>query len=404
MALTNWPYILFWTALGILFYCYVGYGLLIFFLTKFHPAKNAKAKAQPGVLPAVTLVISAFNEENVLAQKINNTLQLDYPTELLTVIFVTDGSTDSSRSLLARHTQFSVLHQDERMGKHAALKRAMRNVTTPVVVFSDANSMLNVEAISKMIRHFDDPKVGAVAGEKRIVKDADQSLIGEAEGLYWRYESFLKRMDASLYTVTGAAGELFSIRTSLFKESSENMILDDFIISAQICMQGFKIAYEPEAYAFEHPSVSLKEEEKRKVRISAGAYQSIPFISPCLNFYKRPLLSFQFISRRILRWIFCPPLIIALMIANIFIVMYYPFHFFYASILVAQIVFYVCAFLGWLKAKKERSTGIFTVPFYFAFMNFCLIKGFLKYMRGEQSALWEKSLRENGEWEVAGTK
>jgi poly-beta-1,6-N-acetyl-D-glucosamine synthase len=387
--------IIFWLSAAVLFYCYFGYAGIAFLFTRLKKIfRSQKRKDIPasGLAP-VTLIITAFNEETVLEQKIRNTLEINYPADKLSVIFVTDGSTDGSGDIIRKYPIFTLLHQQDRKGKYAAIKRAMRQVKTPVVIFSDANSMLNRECILHIVSHYASPSVGAVAGEKRVVRE-QHSVVGEAEGLYWQYESFLKKMDAGLYTVTGAAGELFSIRSSLFKELDDEIILDDFICSMQVCMQGYRIDYEPDAFATEHPSASLAEEEKRKVRISAGAYQSIGYLTGCMNFIKQPLLAFQFISRRLLRWIFCPVLIICLLASNIFIATGHHSYSFYNWTLYLQIVFYLLAAMGLMLAGSGKKTGLLTIPFYFVFMNYCLVKGFFKFIRRKQTVLWEKSLRQ----------
>ncbi|NOT49724.1 MAG: glycosyltransferase family 2 protein [Chitinophagaceae bacterium] len=388
-------FIIFWVSVAVLVYCYFGYGLIAFLLVQLKKLFIQKKERLGGneLLP-VTLIITAFNEEAILEQKIRNTLAINYPGDKLSVIFVTDGSTDDSNRIIKQYPVFSLLHQQDRQGKYAAIKRAMRQVQTSVVVFSDANTMLNSDCIRHIISHYQYPVVGAVAGEKRVNMEPYASAVGKAEGLYWQYESFLKKMDAGLYTVTGAAGELFSIRTSLFKELDNEIILDDFITSMRVCVQGYKIAYEPNAFATEHPSASLAEEEKRKVRISAGAYQSIGYLAGCLNVFKQPVLAFQFISRRLLRWIFCPVLIIALLLSNIFIAINYAQPDFYSWTLYVQLFFYLLALTGWLLASSGKKPGLFTIPFYFIFMNYCLVKGFIKFIRGKQTVLWEKSLRQ----------
>ncbi|MBK5270762.1 MAG: glycosyltransferase family 2 protein, partial [Bacteroidia bacterium] len=308
----------FWLSISLLFFCYIGYGILLFLVNglRFILFPKRKKNAFDDLLPA-TLVVVAYNEEDILEQKIKNTFEIDYPPDKLKIIFVTDGSSDRSVQLIGRYPSITLMHQQERRGKIAAIKRAMQSIQTPIVIFSDANTMLNKESIRLLAKHYHNPDVGGVAGEKKILMDHKVSAVGEAEGLYWRYESFMKKLDAEFNTVVGAAGELFSIRTALFKELRDDLILDDFIISMQVCLQGYKIAYEPGAFAIEAASVSLAEEEKRKVRISAGAYQSIGYLKNCLNVIKYPLLSFQYISRRLLRWIFCPLMLIILLFTNI---------------------------------------------------------------------------------------
>src|SRR6266705_663667 len=221
--------ILFWLSLTLLFYCYIGYGLILFIRNEikriFYPLKR---KDGFELLP-VTLVVAAYNEEPVLLQKIKNCFEIDYPGHLFKIIFITDGSTDGSAEIIRRHDSITLLHRTERNGKSAALKRAMQFVQTPIVVFSDANSMLNPGCLKAIVRHYSNERVGGVAGEKKIFQDGHSSAVGQAEGLYWQYESFIKKQEADFNTVVGAAGELFSIRTKLFQPGADDLILDDFI-------------------------------------------------------------------------------------------------------------------------------------------------------------------------------
>jgi biofilm PGA synthesis N-glycosyltransferase PgaC len=389
--------VFFWVSFSVLFFCYFGYGLLLFLFNEIKRiAGSRKKEGHVEEWIPVTIIIPAFNEALLLDQKIKNTLSIDYPADKLKIIFVTDGSTDGSAAIIKKYPSIIWLHQAERKGKLAAIKRAMLEAKTPVVVFSDANAILNRECIQKIAVHYNDPATGGVAGEKKIINDEHSSAVGEAEGIYWNYESFMKKQDAAFNTVVGAAGELFSIRTELFPILNDNIILDDFIISMKICLQGYKIKYEPGAFATEFPSASLAEEKKRKIRISAGAYQSIGYLKGALNFFKYPLLSFQYISRRLLRWIFCPLMLVILLLASILLVTAAS-HNFYLIFLFMQLFFYVAAFAGWLIIRSGKRAGILTIPFYFVFMNYCLVKGFIKFMKGKQTVLWEKSIRQAGE-------
>lgn len=401
------PLIFFWISLFTLFFCYIGYGLFIYFLNilgkhfiggfRQSERNNPRpAEGHPELVkePAVTLVIAAYNEGLDLKQKLENTLAIDYPTDKLKVIFVTDGSTDGSEKIIDEHIGVILLHEKQRQGKLAAITRAMRQVETPIVVFSDANAMLNKECIKKIVAHYDDPAIGGVAGEKKIISRQEPSAIGEAEGLYWQYESFMKKQDARFYTVAGAAGELFSIRTHLFEIPRHDLILDDFILSMQVCLKGYKIGYEPGAFATELPSASLKEEMKRKIRISAGAYQSIGYLKGALNFIKHPLLSFQYISRRLLRWIFCPWMLVIVMATNCIIITDINAHPFYYWFLFAQLFFYTLALAGWWLMRSGGSIGVMAIPFYFLFMNYCLVRGLIRFIKREQSVQWERSMRE----------
>jgi cellulose synthase/poly-beta-1,6-N-acetylglucosamine synthase-like glycosyltransferase len=385
--------ITFWLSVAILFYCYVGYGVLLFAWNNARRFFSSPKVSPDFELLPVTLVVAAYNEEAVLEQKIHNTLQIDYPRHLLQVIVITDGSTDNSPNLISPYEFITHLHQTKRQGKSAALRRAMRFVRTPIVVFSDANSMLNPDCIRAMVRHFHDKRVGGVAGEKKIAGDGCASIIGEAEGLYWKYESFMKKQESNFNTVVGGAGELFSVRTELFQLPDDNLILDDFMISMRVCLEGYKVKYEPGAYALECPSVSLGEEEKRKVRIAAGAYQCTEYLNQGLDLFKYPLLSFQYFSRRLLRWIASPVLIVMILLSNVWLAVHQQGVIF-NSLLLAQLLFYSLAFVGRFLVAAGWRAGILNIPFYFLFMNLCLVRGFFKYIQGRQTVLWEKSMRE----------
>jgi biofilm PGA synthesis N-glycosyltransferase PgaC len=385
---------IFWVSIGILTYCYLGYAIMASIFIYIRRIFIKQSKAHDAFLIPVTIIVTAYNEEKVLESKISNILGLDYPSELLNLIFVTDGSYDNSATVVRKYPSIQLMHQPERQGKYAAIKRAMKQVTTPVVVFCDANTILNSQALKRIVRHYEDEKVGGVAGEKKILLNGNMSAVGKAEGLYWKYESLMKRIDASLFTVVGAAGELFSIRTNLFHHTESDMILDDLVISMKICINGYRIAYEPKAFSTELPSASIAEEEKRKVRIAAGAYQSIAMLLPALNFIRRPLLAFQYISRRLFRWLLGPFLLPVVFCSNLLIVTSIPHGLFYEIFILGQLLLYVMAFAGALLTRFGNTPGIFTIPFYFIFMNYCLLKGFTRYLNKDQSVLWEKSLRQ----------
>jgi cellulose synthase/poly-beta-1,6-N-acetylglucosamine synthase-like glycosyltransferase len=218
-------------------------------------------------------------------------------------------------------------------------------------------------------------------------------VAGSGEGLYWKYESTLKRLDSQLYTVVGAAGELFSIRTSLYEYVGDNVLLDDFVISLRICAKGYRVVYDPEAYAMETPSASLAEEQKRKIRISAGAFQSMVMLKGLLNIFKTPVLSFQYISHRVLRWTLCPLFLPIVLITNILIVLLNDSTF-YNLLLGGQLLFYFAVAIGWFFSSRNRKIPLLYVLYYFFFLNVSLYLGFIRYLKGSQSVLWEKAARE----------
>ena len=208
--------IVFWISLFIVFYTYIGYGILLYVLVHIKRLFIQPIKRVDGSFtPSLTLIVAAYNEASVIEEKIKNTLALIYPKDKSQIIFVTDGSTDNTPTIIANYPQIQLLHKDGRSGKINAVHRAMEEVKTEIVVFTDANTFLNENALLRIAKHYADPKVGAVSGEKRVAIEANADATA-GEGFYWKYESALKKWDAELYSVVGAAGELFSIRTNLY--------------------------------------------------------------------------------------------------------------------------------------------------------------------------------------------
>lgn len=383
---------LFWLSLFIIFYAFVGYGILLFIIIKIKRAVKGKPVIPSGDnLPTCTLIVAAYNEERFIAEKIQNSLELSYPEGRLKLLFVTDGSNDRTADIVATYPDIIHMHSPERKGKMAAVHRAIDSVTTDVMVFTDANTFLNKDAIINICRHYSDAKVGAVAGEKRVqITETSDATAGE--GFYWKYESKLKVWDSELYSVVGAAGELFSVRTDLYEHVPPTSIIDDFMISMLIAKKGYRIIYEPEAYAMEGASEDVKEELKRKIRIAAGGLQSIIWLKSLLNPFPLPVLSFQYISHRVLRWTVVPFLMILQIPLNIDIAYIYGGAI-YWLLLAGQVGFYGMSSLGWLLEARQIKVKIFFIPYYFCMMNYAVIRGIFRYLSGRQSSVWDKAKR-----------
>ncbi|KPM31204.1 Glycosyl transferase family 2 [Croceitalea dokdonensis DOKDO 023] len=389
--------IIFWVALGIIFYSYLGYGILLFIIIKIRRALGlGKPFTGNGDYePEVTLFVAAFNEKDYLDQKVNNSRSLNYPSEKVTQLWVTDGSDDGTPDILKRYKDVKVLHEPARKGKIAAMNRGMKQVTTPIVIFSDGNTSLGKDSIKEIVKLFRDPKVGCVSGEKRIYgKDAD-SAAAAGEGMYWKYESQLKKWDAELYSVVGAAGELFAIRTELWQEVEKDTLLDDFMISLRVAMKGQTIQYNPEAYAIENASANVKEELKRKIRISAGGIQSVVRLAPLLNVFKYGTLSFQYISHRVLRWTLTPLLLLLLLPINFILALNEGMFSLgsYPMLFMGQLLFYGAALLGWFLEHRHIRLKALFIPYYFFIMNLSVFLGFARYLKGNQSVNWERAQR-----------
>ena len=376
----------------LVFYTYLGYGIVLFVLLQIKRLFTRKKQLilTNDELPHITLLVAAYNEEDYVAKKVENTRSLDYPSEKLHQMWVTDGSNDRTPQLLSAYSDVTVLHKSERAGKIAAMNRAVKFVQTPIVVFSDANTLLGHESLRRIATMFANPKTGCVSGEKRIYNADQEAASAAGEGLYWKYESTLKRWDAELYSAVGAAGELFAIRTELFNEVEPDTLLDDFIISLRVAMQGYKIDYDSEAYAIESASANVTEELKRKIRIAAGGIQSVVRLYPLLNIFKYGMLSFQYISHRVLRWTVTPFALILLFVLNIALV---PYSTFFMVVMGLQVLFYILALLGWMLESRKMKSKVLFVPYYFFIMNYAVFMGIGRFIKKTQSVNWERAQR-----------
>ena len=390
--------IIFWALLFIVFYAYLGYGILLFFMVQLKRIFSGKKKVMnEDYEPEVTLFVAAYNEKDYVDAKVKNSFEMQYPREKIHQVWVTDGSDDGTPDILRKFKDkgIEVYHEDARGGKIGAMNRGMQFVKTPIVIFSDGNTMLGKESVQRIVDMFKDPKVGCVSGEKRIFSKDTDAAAG-SEGIYWKYESKLKKWDAELYSVVGAAGELFAVRTELFQEVEKDTLLDDFIISLRIAMKGYTIQYDPEAYAIESASANVQEELKRKIRIAAGGIQSIIRLSPLLNPFKYRMLSFQYISHRVLRWTVAPVALPLIFITNLILAINFGFDNFsniYNLLFYAQVIFYAASLLGWYFENKEIRVKLLFIPYYFFIMNYAVFLGFRRYLAGQQSVNWERAKR-----------
>ncbi len=385
-----WEFI-FWAGILITGYTYVGYGVVITLLAALKSKKGDMETGGELFEPPVSVIIAAYNEEDYIEKKAENTLGLDYPASKKEIIFVTDGSTDSTPDLLQKVDGVKVMHKPGRSGKIAAMERAAEQASNPILIFTDANAMLNKEAIRNIVKHYADPRVGAVAGEKSIMMLDEEDASGAGEGIYWKYESYLKKKDFETYSVVGAAGELFSVRKELYEPVEPDTLLDDFIMTLRVAEKGFRVAYAPDAVASERPSASSLDEMTRKVRIAAGGIQSIVRLKSLLNPFKHGMLTFQYVSHRVLRWTIAP-LMLPLIFASNFM-LHLSQGGFYTILFILQILFYIFSALGYLFESKRVRIKLFFVPYYFSLMNICVYLGAVRYFRGGQSVNWKRAKR-----------
>jgi cellulose synthase/poly-beta-1,6-N-acetylglucosamine synthase-like glycosyltransferase len=387
----------FWFCMALVFYTFLGYGILLYIILKIkkifsNSKQNDKAGLAEVEMPPMTLMICAWNEADIIVEKMENIRHLNYPKEQLTVMWVTDGSDDNSNDLLQQYPEVTLVYSPERRGKAAAMQHGLRENTNELVVFTDANTMLCADALREIAVQFQDPRVGCVAGEKRVAARQEGQTAAEGEGLYWRYESTLKRWDSELYSAMGAAGELFAVRMSAYQPAPSNALLDDFMMSMLILKQGYRIAYTSKAYAMEYGSANMAEESKRKRRIAAGGLQSIWWLRSLMNPLKRPCVAFQFVSHRVLRWSITPFALMALIPLNVAIV-WMKAGTVYNVVWLLQLLFYLAATAGYLLERIGRKNKLLYVPYYFLFMNLNVFLGIAYLRTHKSSGTWEKSKR-----------
>ncbi|MEO0581326.1 MAG: glycosyltransferase family 2 protein [Bacteroidota bacterium] len=382
----------FWLSLGLVVFTYLGYGLVMRGLIQLQRMVKGKPRVtDPAEWPTVTFLVAAYNEEDFIVEKIHNTLDIDYPKEKVQIIFVTDGSSDQTPELVAQFPEIQLYHQPERRGKIAAVNRVMPHATHEITIYSDANAMLNREVAKRIVRHYQDAQVAAVAGEKRVwVKEKDAASAA-GESLYWRYESTLRKWDAEWYSVMGAAGELFSIRTSQFESIPTDTLIEDFFLTMRMVEKGYTIAYEPEAYAMENASSDVKEELKRKIRISAGGLQAIWRLRRLFNPFKYPRVAFQFLGHRAIRWTLAPLSLLILFILHPILAIQQGG--FMLALWGAHLTFYSMALIGWLMARQNVRMKALFVPYYFLMMNYAVFMGLNRLLKGTQTVLWERAKR-----------
>lgn len=377
-------------SLILIVYHYLLYPVAMVYLAQLHRFRQPPVvtkRPTSAQLPRVSLIIAAYNEERVIDQKIENSLALDYPAKKLEIIVVSDGSSDTTPERVSAYADRDVvsLHQAERRGKTAALNRAIEQARGEIIVFSDANNDFNPDAIRALVTPFADPAVGGVNGVKRIRADDDREAAA-GDGFYWLYESVLKQAESDLGSITGADGEIFAMRKSLFIPIDTTLINDDAALTFQLVKGGHRILYEPGAVSYEAASIQIEDDFQVKVRMVAGGFQTLAREAAYL-FPPRNAFSWQFLSHKMLRWLM-PELLVILF----FLSLVYAGNPLIKLLLVLQAGFYLLALAGWVRRRESLPFWLY-FPFYFVAMNGAALFGLIRFLRGQQSTLWAKAAR-----------
>lgn len=373
--------ILFWVCAGLIVWVYAGYPLLLLLLNRL---RAPRLVAQRAMTPRITVIVSAYNEADVIRAKIENSLALDYPRDKLEVLVISDCSSDGTDEIVREYEDRGVrlLRMNERGGKTLGLNAGVPAARGEIIVFSDANAMYHPQTARNLARNFADPQVGCVTGESRYnLEGATETT--ESENLYWRYELAIKKMESRIGSLVGGDGAIYAIRKALYRPM-QAADLSDFVNPMQISLQGFRNVYEPEAISFENGADTFEQEFRRKVRIVARAWRGLLRVRAVLNPLRFGFFTLQVLSHKLLRWLI-PVFMLGALCANL-LLLRSPFYLFTG---LAQALFYVLAGLGWLQSRRKQIARVFYVPYYFCLVNYASLLGILSYYRGQSFTTWQ---------------
>ncbi len=379
---------LFWLSIGLAVYTYAVYPAVLLLLAgawqlvgslRSGLSRRESRREASGQAPFVSLVFPAHNEEAIIEDKIRNCLALDYPRDRLEILAGCDGCDDRTAGLAAGlRAPHLRLFEFPRAGKPVTLNRLVPQASGGIVVFSDANTMLAQGALRAIVRHFANPEIGCVCGRLQLTAPRGAS---ETEGLYWRYETFLKSLESRLNMLVGANGGIFAIRRELFTPLPDGTIIDDFLISMRIRARGFRVVYDAEAAGCEE-AVSIAEEFRRRVRIGAGNLHALRYtwrlLSPAAG-----LVAFSYWSHKICRWLV--PLALPAAFVSAVLLAQRPVYAVFAALAAC---FVLMAWIGYRLERRDVHIRALSIPYYFLSLNLALLLGFVSYLFGRQKGVW----------------
>jgi cellulose synthase/poly-beta-1,6-N-acetylglucosamine synthase-like glycosyltransferase len=373
--------IAFWAALGAVVYAYVGYGALMRVLARVRP----RPVTSGGIRPFVSVVVTAYNEEDTVVQRIENLLAADYPRDRLEIIVASDGSTDRT---VARAGGISpdvrVVAFPGRRGKPAMLNDVVPSARGDIVVLADARQRFERGAIAALVASFADPSVGAVSGELILLKEGETDPAVDGTALYWDFEKQIRFAESRVDSTVGATGAIYAIRRELFTPIPPNTILDDVVVPMSIARRGYRVLFEPAALAFDRRAASARQEFGRKVRTIAGNFQMLAaerwLLSPRQN-----RLWWQTFSHKILR-LLLPVCYAVALVANLML-LDQPF---YRWTLAGGVLFVVAAVAGLAVPAARRVLPVLSVPYGICFLTWATVIGFLRFLTGRQQVTWER--------------
>lgn len=384
----------FWISAGLILYTFFVYPIILIFLASLsqvlsdsrYALGRRDRRAQSGELPFISIVFAAYNEEAVIAEKMRNLAALEYPMDRMEILIGCDGCSDRTVELAqaAQLPNCRVFDYQPRSGKPMVLNRLVPETSGNIVVFSDANTLFDTNTISALVRAFADPGVGCVCGELKLITPEGTP---QSEGIYWKYEVFLKFFESRLRMLVGANGGVFAMRKHLFAPLPPKGIVDDFLISMAVHSQGYRVIYNPEAIAYEHAGASIQHEFYRRVRIGSGNFHALRYTWRLLLPTAGPI-AFSYWSHKVFRWLVPFALPVSFLSALVL-----SGHWFYAGCAIAGALMVCLAIVGFRMERRRVHFSLFSIPYYFLSMNLALLLGFVRFVNGSQGAVWRRTAR-----------
>ena len=372
---------IFWICLFLTCYTYVFYPVLLVVLSKIFKQKEFDPEQ---IVPNISIIIAAYNEEKVIESRIENCLRLDYPKEKLEIIIASDGSNDGTCEIVRKYADQGVALYEykERRGKVNVLNDTVPKAKNEIIVLSDATTVFKANSVMELVQQFRDERVGAICG-KLAFDSIDDAGAGQLEGVYWKLESLIRRIEGRFGVLIGVTGAFYAIRKELFVPCSKDTIIEDFIIPMRILEKGYKVVYEEKALAAEQVAKHIIQEKKRRIRIGSGDYQALGMLKSMLDI-RKGFSSFAFWSHKVIRWS-VPFFMIVMFVLNMFLLK----ERLYLAIYALQCLFYTAAFVGQLLSWMGVNVKVFSLCYYFVSMNLALWLGFLQFIAKKHSPTWE---------------
>ena len=393
--ITEIAQVIFWISLTALVYVYVGYPLLVYFVSLVRPLEVKKGNFEP----TVTVLITAYNEEEAIRVKLENTLEIDYPKEKLEILVASDGSTDETEKIVREFAAQGVklFRQEGRMGKTFTQNKAVEQATGEIILFSDATTKYEKDVLRVMLPNFADETVGCVAG-KLIYIDESESGVGKGAKSYWNYETFLKMSESRACSLIGASGCLYAVRRSAYREMYAEAC-SDFLICTVVYRQNLRSIYEPNAVCTEKTNRQTAKEMQMRVRVISQTFTDLWRNREMLNPFRSGFYAVELVSHKLLRYA-VPVYLILLLFSSIVVAFYSNI---FAAAAALQIFFYLSALIGWLLERSGKNVRFLAFPLYFLLTNLASLVGFYKFLRGERYARWEP-IRDAASDKTANTK